>query len=133
MSKSLVCNKHCPEVIKLHVSYSGASCISSLYSDQVRTDAQNFKRMMVGNKVLDEEEIMGVMEEVSSSDTIRDLVECVQEELMKVSRVIPLNSVDMYVVVSDYVEMVNVCTKYKTIDKKVKPSAFPCLWIVLIK
>ena len=34
-SKSLVCNKHCPEVIKLHVSYSGASCISSLYFDQV--------------------------------------------------------------------------------------------------
>ena len=44
---------------------------------------------------------------------------------MKVSRVIPLSLVDMYVVVSDYVEMVNVCTKYKTIDKKVNPADAP--------
>jgi hypothetical protein len=37
----------------------------------VCTHAPNFKRMMVGNKVLDkEEEIVGVMEEVSSADTI---------------------------------------------------------------
>ena len=45
--------------------------------------------MMVGNKVLDkEEDIVGVMEEVLSTDTIRNLEEWVQEELMKVSRVI---------------------------------------------
>ena len=89
MSKSLVCNKHCPEVIKLHVSSSSASCTSSLYFDKLCIDAQSFKRMMVGNKVLDkEEDIVGVMEEVLSTDTIRNLEEWVQEELMKVSRVI---------------------------------------------
>jgi hypothetical protein len=41
----------------------------------------------VGNKVLDKgEKIVGVMEELLSVNTIRNLEKCVQEQIMKVTR-----------------------------------------------
>jgi hypothetical protein len=81
---------------------------------------------MLGNKVLDKrEEIVGVMEALSFADMIRDLEKCVQRQIMKVTRVMPLNLVDTCVVVSEYAEMVNVHTKYKLVDKDVKAAAVP--------
>jgi hypothetical protein len=44
---------------------------------------------------------------------------------MKASRVIPLNLVDIYVIINEYIETVNLCRKYKTVDKKVKLVVIP--------
>jgi hypothetical protein len=77
---------------------------------------------MVDNNILNKEEkVIGFVKEVSNVDTIGELEGCAH--LTKVTQIIPLNSVEMYVAVNEFVQTVIVNTKYKTVDWKVRPAA----------
>jgi hypothetical protein len=97
-----------------------------LDSDEVRADVQKFEGLMKDNRILEKDEkVIGIINEVFIVDTIQDLEGYIYSEDIIETQVIPLNSVEMYEAVSEYAYMVNVCTKYKTVDKKVKPAAVP--------
>jgi hypothetical protein len=70
-----------------------------------------------------DEEIVGVMEERSLDDTIGDL-----ETIL----VVPVNSIIMYMAITEILDQdsgkeANVNTKYKIVDRKVKPVVAPLL------
>jgi hypothetical protein len=44
---------------------------------------------------------------------------------MEVTQIIPMNSMEMYEAIDEFVHTVNVNTKYKTVNKKVRPAAIP--------
>ena len=70
------------------------------------------------------------MEAVSFDDTLGEMERIVASGLNE-DKVIPVNSVDMYTAIEELGRLiekgrtVEVQTKYKTVDKKVKPMAAP--------
>ena len=76
------------------------------------------------------EEINGAMEAVSFDDTLGMLKEVVREDLSE-DRTIPVYSERMYEVIADFGRglesdrTARVSTKYKTVDRKVRPVAAP--------
>ena len=87
-----------------------------------------FQRSLQSYNVLEGEEFFnGVTNEISFSDTMGELEACMLD--VKEINVVPVNSIEMYGIIGEFYE--NVCkrydayvhTKYKTIDKKVKPVA----------
>ena len=87
-----------------------------------------FERSLKSYNVLEGEEFFnGVMNQISFSDTMSELEACMFDA--KEINVVPVNSIEMYGIIGEFYE--NVCkgcdayvhTKYKTIDKKVKPVA----------
>ena len=76
-----------------------------------------------------DESIKWVMEEASFNDTIGEM-ENVVDLSPHSQRSIQINSINMYVAIDEYsrsimAEKVEVNTKYKTVDKKVKLVAIP--------
>jgi hypothetical protein len=77
-----------------------------------------------------DEEISGVMEAVSFNDTVGKLRQVVGEGLDE-DRTIPVGSEQTYEVIADFVRglgmgrMAQVNTKYKTVDRKVRPVTAP--------
>ena len=69
------------------------------------------------------EEIREAVEAVSFDDTLGEIGNVGKGGLSE-DRVIPVSSIDMYEVISDF-EIARVDTKYKTVDRKVKPVATP--------
>jgi hypothetical protein len=70
------------------------------------------------------------MEEASFNDTIGEIEEVVDLSYPNDRRVISVYSINMYVVIDEYhrgnlMELVKVNTKYKTVDRKIKPVAVP--------
>jgi hypothetical protein len=76
------------------------------------------------------EEISGAVEAVSFDDTIGELRRVVEEGLVE-DRTIPVGSERTYEVIADFVRgletgrTARVNTKYKTVDRKVRPDAAP--------
>ena len=70
------------------------------------------------------------MEAVSFDDTLGKIGEVVEDGLSE-DRVISVSSIDMYEVIADFErgtrahQIARVDTKYKTVDRKVKPVAAP--------
>ena len=77
-----------------------------------------------------DEEIREAVEAVSFDDTLREIGYMVEGGVIE-DRVIPVSSIDMYEVIADFEEgtrvhrIARVDTKYKTVDRKVKPVAAP--------
>ena len=75
-------------------------------------------------------EISSAVEAVSFDDTLGEIGRVADEGLSE-DRVIPVCSVEMYEVIADFGEMIGsdkttqVDTKYKTVDRKVRPVAAP--------
>ena len=76
------------------------------------------------------EEINGAVEAVSFDDTLGMLGKVVEEDLNE-DRTIPVCSEEMYEVIADFGQglesdrTARVSTKYKTVDRKVRPIAAP--------
>ena len=77
-----------------------------------------------------DEEIGQVVEAVSFDDTLGEIGEVVEGSLSE-DQVIPVSSMDMYEVIADFErrtqvhQIARVDTKYKIVDRKVKPVATP--------
>ena len=116
----------------LHVSVDGAMCVTKMYECKrnLKKNANMFIQALKDNGVLEEEEhIESIIEEVSFASTLEDLEEYLEEECDGI-RKIPVNSIDMYYEIDkynrQYEEIEVLCnTKYKTVDKKIKPAAVP--------
>ena len=86
--------------------------------------------MRSASLIEEDEDIMGLVEEVCVGGTLQDL-EDILDTNEKSSRVIPVESVEMYgVIVGMELDMrcennVMINTKYNTVGKKVKPEARP--------
>jgi hypothetical protein len=87
--------------------------------------------MLKDDRIIAEDEfVTHVMEVDSFNDTIKEVeavvdLDCPHDQLM-----IAVNSVDMYTAIDEYrrgisMELATVNTKYKTVDKKIKPVAIP--------
>ena len=82
--------------------------------------------------IKEDEEIVGVVEEVFYGSTLQRLEE-LAEDKSKGNRVVPVESVEMYEIIAKMgpdalrKEEAMVSTKYKTVEKKVKPATGP-LW-----
>ena len=115
-----------------HVSESGAICVTRMYECKrnLKKNANLFQQALKDNGVLEmEEQIESVMEEISFANTIEELEMYLKEDDESV-RKIHVNSIDMYYEIDKYnckyEEVECLCnTKYKTIDKKIKPAAVP--------
>ena len=69
------------------------------------------------------------MEIISFNDTLGEMEEVIRTKL-QVSKVIPINSIALYTAIDEYeqgvvADEVEVNTKYKTVDKKVKLVVAP--------
>ena len=115
-----------------HVSESGAICVTRMYECKrnLKKNANLFQQALKDNGVLEmEEQIESVMEEISFANTLEELEMYLKEDDENV-RKIHVNSIDMYYEIDryncKYEEVESLCnTKYKTIDKKVKPAVVP--------
>ena len=77
----------------------------------------------------EEEAINGYMEVISFDDTLGKMEEVIKLKL-QVNKMIPINSVALYTAIDEYeqgvaTDEVKVDTKYKIVDKKVKPVVAP--------
>ena len=78
----------------------------------------------------EEESVTHIMEEASFNDTIGEIKDVVDLSYLHDQRVISVTSVDMYSIIDEYhrgilMKEAEVNTKYKTVDKKIKPNAVP--------
>ncbi len=117
-----------------HVSTEGISCFSKLQVDHkyVKMHVLGIQDLMRSYKMIeDEEDIIGVIDEISFSDTVGELSTYLSMDVCSKRKIIPVNSVEMYIVISEFAEKeiqkaeANVHTKYKTVEKKIKPAAVP--------
>ncbi len=80
----------------------------------------------------EDEDVIEIVDEISFSDTLSELSSYLSAPCSK-SKVVPVNSIEMYVVITEFVEKhiqkmdAYVHTKYKTVDKKIKHVAVPVL------
>jgi transposase InsO family protein len=87
--------------------------------------------MLREENIIEEEEfVTHVMEEASFNDTIGEIEDVVDLSYLHDQCVISVNSVDMYTTINEYnrgilMKEAEVNTKYKTVDKKIKPVAVP--------
>ena len=85
-------------------------------------------KLRLASIIKEDEEIVGVVEEVFYGNTLQRLEE-LAVDISKGERVIPVESVEMYDIIAKMgpdvlrKEEAMVCTKYKTLAKKVKLSA----------
>ena len=80
--------------------------------------------------VIEYDSMTHTLEEVSFNDTIGEIEEVVDLSYPHHQHVISVNSVNMYTIIDEYhrgilIEEVEVNTKYKTVDRKIKPVAVP--------
>ena len=123
--KTIKCNRK-----QFWFSENGACKITSL-SDRDKPRAMRYERYLKQCNLLGEDDtISGAMEAVSFDDTLGEMESIVASGLNE-DKVIPVNSVDMYTAIEklgrfiEEARTVEVQTKYKTVDKKVKPVAAP--------
>jgi hypothetical protein len=80
--------------------------------------------------IVEDEFVTHVMEADSFNDTIKEVEAIVDLGCLHDQWMIAVNSIDMYVAINDYhrgilMESATVNTKYKTVEKKIKPVAIP--------
>ena len=87
-------------------------------------------KLRSASRIKEDEEFVGIVEEMFYGSTLQRLEELV-EDTSQGDRVIPLESVEMYEIIERMgldallKEKAMVSTKYKTVEKKVKPAAGP--------
>ena len=87
--------------------------------------------MLKEENIIEEEEfVTHIMEEASFNDTIGEIEDVVDLSYLRDERVISVNSIDMYTIIDEYrrgisMKEADINTKYKTVDKKIKPVAVP--------
>jgi hypothetical protein len=87
--------------------------------------------MLKEERIIAEDEfVTHVIEADSFNDTIKKVEDVVDLGCLHDRQMIAVNSIDMYVVIDDYhrdipMEIAAVNTKYKIVDKKIKPVAIP--------
>ena len=112
---------------KFWFSDSGGCTITDISGREKR---QVEERLKACGALDSDDEISSVVEAVSFDDTLGE-IERVADEGLNEDRVIPVSSVEMYEVIADFGEMIGsdkttqVDTKYKTVDRKVRPVAAP--------
>ena len=92
----------------------------------VLPDKKDKHRIQEFEKMVKEENIT----EASFNDTIGEIEDVVDLSYLRDERVILVNSVDMYTIIDEYrrgisMKEADINTKYKTVDKKIKPVAVP--------
>ena len=112
------------------VTPSGA-CKLTLLNKKYKRRIQDFEKALKEERIIEEEEfVTHILEEASFNDTIGEIEEVVDLSYPHDQRVISVNSVNMYAIIDEYrrgilMEEAEVNTKYKTVDKKIKPVAVP--------
>ena len=87
--------------------------------------------MLKEENIIEEEEfVTHILEEASFNDTIGEIEEVVDLSYLHEQHEISVNSVNMYAIIDEYhrgilMEEAKVNTKYKTVDKNIKPVAVP--------
>ena len=113
----------------LYVAPNGM-CKISTFDKEEKSRVQSFEEALREEQIIERDEgIKWVMEEASFNDTIGEM-----EKVVDLSphnqQTIQINSIDMYVAIDEYnrsimAEIVDINTKYKTVDRKIKPVAVP--------
>ena len=112
------------------VTPSGA-CKLVLPDKKDKHRIQEFEKMLKEENIIEEEEfVTHILEEASFNDTIGEIEEVVDLSYLQEQHEISVNSVDMYTIIDEYrcgilMKEVDINTKYKTVDKKIKPVAIP--------
>ena len=112
------------------VTPSGA-CKLTLINKKDKHRIQDFEKVLKEECIIEEEEFVShILEEASFNDTIGEIEEVVDLSYPHHQHVISVNSVNMYAIIDEYhrgilMEEVEVNTKYKTVDRKIKPVAIP--------
>ena len=112
---------------KVLFSENGGCTIVSI-SGRERRRAE--ERLRACGALSHNEEIREAVEAVSFDDTLGEIGNVVEGGLSE-DRVIPVSSIDMYEVIADFErgtrahQIARVDTKYKIVDRKVKPVAAP--------
>jgi hypothetical protein len=89
--------------------------------------------MLKEKNIIEEDEFLThTLEEASFNDTIGDIEDIMDLTFPRDQHVILVNSINMYAVIDKYhrgnlMELIGVNTKYKPVDKKIKPVAVPLL------
>jgi hypothetical protein len=110
---------------------SGGACRLAKPSRKERSRIKRFKTILKEERIISEDEfIMHVMEADSFNDTIKKVEVVVDLGCPHDQQMIAVNSVDMYTIIDDYrqgilTESATVSTKYKMVDKKIKPISIP--------
>ena len=125
--KWIVGQKTCTIARKFWFSDSGGSTIVGVVGREKKRAEERLRACRVLGP---REEINGAVEAVSFDDTLGELREVVGEGL-KEDQTIPVCSERMYEVIADFCKglesdrTARVDTKYKTVDRKVRPVAAP--------
>ena len=99
-------------------------------NEREKRQVQNFELWLKEQGILEEEDnISWVMEEASFNDTIGE-IESIVDLSPHEQHTIQVNSINMYTAIDEcrrgvMEELVKVNTKYKSVDKKVKPVVIP--------
>ena len=112
------------------IGSDGATLLTAITKAQKKRLWKVQERLRSASLIEEDEEIAGVMEEVCARGTLQELEEVLKMD-EKSTRIILVESVEMYGAIAEIEPdilwendmMVN--TKYKTVDKKVKPVAGP--------
>jgi hypothetical protein len=92
---------------------------------------QHLEKMLKEENIIEEDEFLTHTLEVASfNDTIGEIKDVVDLSYPHNQHVISVNSINMYAVIDEYHpcnlrELAGVETKYKTVDKNIKPVAIP--------
>ena len=124
------CNKGCHPINENEVLFSenGMCKFNNINRGDIKIGILEKQLREIG--IMSEEEaINGYMEVISFDDTLGEMEEVIKSKL-QVNKMIPINSVALYTAIDEYeqgvaTDEVKVNTKYKTVDKKVKPVAAP--------
>ena len=109
----------------LYIAPNGV-CKISTFDKEEKSRVQSFKEALKEEQIIERDEnIKWVMEETSFNDTIGE-VEKVVDLSPRNQQTIQINSMDMCVDIDEYnqsimAEIVDINTKYKMVDRKIKP------------
>ena len=115
---------------KICFSLNGSCKIKLLLTERERKEIQPVTLTFKNNGILQEdEEIEGIMMEWSPEDTLGEL-ERIARSYSGGCQMVPVNSINMYLSIQNSFEQIIlhealVNTRYKTVDRKVKPVAVP--------
>ena len=109
------------------------TCKLTLLNKKDQHRIQDFEKVLKEKCIIKEEEFVShILEEASFNDTIGEIEEVVDLSYPHDQCVISVNSINMYIIINEYhrgilMEEAEVNTKYKMVDKKIKPIAVPLL------
>ena len=110
---------------------SSGTCKLTLLNKKYKRPIQDFEKALKKENIIEEEEfVTHIMEEASFNNTINEIEEVVDFNHLHDQHMIPVNSINMYAIINEYhrsilMEEADINTKYKMVDRKIKPIVVP--------